>query len=234
MYHSRCPLETELQKKLKFNASGCISCIPEFACSGQILLVKGRLIDTIEGLASDMFFVGERHGATAELLAKYLLFLALQEYVEKRLLNERPDLQQHERAQLVVVRTLTADGTRIARTSTISQFVDSHALALAEMLQPSAPPSERAIDAFRFSPLLYVCSGRVIATLQNRYIYIAPQITQKGDVISVLQGSSLPWVSRPQGRDGQYKIVGACYVDGIMYNEEGNTAETLSDTFQLS
>ena len=134
----------------------------------------------------------------------------------------------------MVVRTLTADGARIMRTPTISRFDDCHALALADMLRASEPPSQRALDAFRdLSPLLYIRSGRVIATLRNRYICLAPMITKKDDVICLLQGSSLPWVLRPQAKFGQYKVVGAYYINGIMYNEGADTTETLSTSIEL-
>ena len=234
VYNCKCPLEAALVKQRKFNAGGCPSFTPKFAGHGMILLAKGKIIDTVESLASHLFSIGGRHGATAQFLGKELLFHSLLETVEKRLLNDTPVLQQTERAQLIVVRTLTADGTRILRTPAISRFDDCHALALADMLRASQPPSKRALDAFRnLSPLLYICSGRVIATLRNRYICLAPLTAQKDDVICLLQGSSLPWVLRPQAKNGQYKVVGACYIDGIMYNEERDTMETLTDTIEL-
>ncbi|MCJ1437946.1 hypothetical protein MMC27_007333 [Xylographa pallens] len=234
VYNSKCPLEADLVKQRKFNAGGCPSFTPEFADCGLVLLAKGRIIDTVESLASDSFYIGGRHGATAQFLGKELLFQSLLETVEKRLLMDTPALQQTERAQLIVVRTLTADGTRILPTPTISRFDDCHASALADMLRASEPPSEQALDAFRnLSPLLYICRGRVIATLRNRYICLAPMMAWKDDVIGLLQGSSLPWILRPQAKNGQYKVVGACYVDGIMYNEEEDTTETLSNTIEL-
>ncbi|MCJ1317293.1 hypothetical protein MMC15_002616 [Xylographa vitiligo] len=234
VFRNGCPLEADLVKQRKFNAGGYPTFTPTFADCGQILLAKGKIIDTIESLASDVLHIGGRHGATAGFLTKELLFHSLLELVEKPLLNETPELRQAERVKLIAVRTLTADGTRILRTPTISQFDECNALALADMLQASEAPSERALDAFRtLSPLLYVCSGRAIATLHNRYICLAPMAAQKDDVIGLLQGSSLPWVLRPEAKNGQYKVVGACYVDGIMYNEEGETKETLSNAIEL-
>ncbi|MCJ1281777.1 hypothetical protein MMC26_001100 [Xylographa opegraphella] len=233
-YSSRCPLEADLVKQRKFNAGGCPSCTPEFANSGQILVTKGKIIDIIELLVSDVLYIGGRHGASAEFLAKELRFQILMDLVGKRLLEETPGVPQLERAQLIVVRTLTADGTRILRTPTISHFNEYHTLALADMLRDPQSRSEHALDAFRkLSPLLYICSGRVIAALRNGYICLAPMMAQKNDVIGLLQGSSLPWVLRPQAKNGQYKVVGACYVDGIMYNEQGDTAEILSSTIEL-
>ncbi|MCJ1397675.1 hypothetical protein MMC11_000871 [Xylographa trunciseda] len=232
--NGRDPFEGNLAKKLKFNASGCPFFRPEFTGCGKILLARGKIIDTVETLASDMLRTYGQHGPTSENLSQELLFHSLLKLVENRLFNEAVGSQRPDQAQLIVVRTLTADGTRIRRTPKISQFDDRHALALADMLQYSKPPSELAVDASRnLSPLLYICSGRVIATLRNRYICLAPMITQEDDVIGLLQGSSLPWVLRPQIKSGQYKVVGACYVDGVMYNEEDNTADTLSDTIEL-
>ncbi|MCJ1386215.1 hypothetical protein MMC17_009341 [Xylographa soralifera] len=220
VYNSRYPLEAHLVKQRKFNAGGSPSSTPEFTDCGQISLAEGNVIDTIESMASDVFYTDGLYGVTADFFAHELLFHSLLELVGKRLLKTMLELQQSDRAQLVVVGTLTADGTRVLRSPTIFKIDDFHAFALPEMLRASKSPSERALNAFRnlFS-LLYICSGRVIATLRHRYLCIAPIVPLKGDVIGLLQGSFLPWVLRPQ-------------TENEHYNEAGDTTNTLSDTIE--
>jgi hypothetical protein len=46
---------------------------------------------------------------------------------------------------------------------------------------------------------------------------MCPEATERGDVISVLLGGSMPLMLRPAG--GQFRLVGECYVHGIMRGE---------------
>jgi hypothetical protein len=50
------------------------------------------------------------------------------------------------------------------------------------------------------------------------YIGIAPQESQKGDIICIFFGCSVPVVLQPQ-EDGEFKFVGECYVHGVMDGE---------------
>lgn len=60
--------------------------------------------------------------------------------------------------------------------------------------------------------------GRSFIATKEGYIGLAPGTTMAGDIVCVLLGCSTPLVLRPTGK-GQYKIVGDCYVHGLMYNE---------------
>jgi hypothetical protein len=43
-----------------------------------------------------------------------------------------------------------------------------------------------------------------------------PLGTQVGDKITIFEGSSVPFVVRQEAGNGAYKLVGACYIYGIM------------------
>ena len=58
---------------------------------------------------------------------------------------------------------------------------------------------------------------RRLATTTLGTIGIVPTATQKGDIIAILIGSSVPVVLRPDG--DTLKVVGTCYVHGIMEGE---------------
>ena len=48
---------------------------------------------------------------------------------------------------------------------------------------------------------------------------IGPQLVEPGDVVAVPEGFTIPFVLRPNGEAGQYKLVGAAYVQGVMRGE---------------
>ena len=62
------------------------------------------------------------------------------------------------------------------------------------------------------------CLGRSFISTREGYIGLAPKTTKVGDIVCVLLGSSTPMVLRAT-EDGHYKVVGQCYVHGLMYGE---------------
>lgn len=60
--------------------------------------------------------------------------------------------------------------------------------------------------------------NRRFFTAANGYIGLGPADLESGDIVSVLLGLRLPMILRPCG-SGNYKIVGTCYVHGIMTGE---------------
>jgi hypothetical protein len=43
--------------------------------------------------------------------------------------------------------------------------------------------------------------------------------TRVGDVVCVLSGGDVPFILRQVGNKGEYKLIGECYVAGIMHGE---------------
>jgi hypothetical protein len=43
--------------------------------------------------------------------------------------------------------------------------------------------------------------------------------TRVGDIVCVLFGSDVPFIVRQVGNKGDYKLIGECYVEGIMHGE---------------
>ena len=61
---------------------------------------------------------------------------------------------------------------------------------------------------------------------------LAPRHTERGDVICILHGSNVPCILRPvHGRE--YRLVGQCYIDGIMYGEAIKWDESDAEVFIL-
>jgi hypothetical protein len=61
-------------------------------------------------------------------------------------------------------------------------------------------------------------ANRRFAMLKYNVLSLVPKMTSVGDSIVILHGSSLPFVLRPAD-DGRFKMVGTCFVDGIMHGE---------------
>lgn len=61
------------------------------------------------------------------------------------------------------------------------------------------------------------CLERRLAVLNTGMLALVPEHTELSDVIYVLHGASFPFVLRKHGNN--YKLVGDCFVQGIMYGE---------------
>ena len=61
-------------------------------------------------------------------------------------------------------------------------------------------------------------TGRTLVTMANGLLGLVPEDTRPGDIIYVLFGCDVPLVLRPD-EGSTFKIVGECYVDGVMNGE---------------
>ena len=69
------------------------------------------------------------------------------------------------------------------------------------------------------SALFCACrSRRVAVTASGRFLGLVPRITRESDVIVCFPSGYVPFVLRPVREE--YQLVGLCYVDGLMYDEE--------------
>jgi len=59
--------------------------------------------------------------------------------------------------------------------------------------------------------------GRRMVTTEGRYLGLAPDAVQKGDVIAIVYGCNFPVVLRKCGEF--YLVIGESYIDGIMDGE---------------
>ena len=66
-----------------------------------------------------------------------------------------------------------------------------------------------------FARVATAIRGRSFLTTDDGYVGLAPIASKPGDEICVLLACRSPLVLRPCG-DGSYKVVGECYIDGLM------------------
>ncbi|KAL7803836.1 heterokaryon incompatibility domain-containing protein [Trichoderma afarasin] len=62
------------------------------------------------------------------------------------------------------------------------------------------------------------CPGRRFAVTDAGDFAAVPKVAQKGDVVCIFNGGRVPYVLRPCA-NGNYTLVGECYVDGMMRGE---------------
>lgn len=75
------------------------------------------------------------------------------------------------------------------------------------------------------------CERRTVIALEERTIALGPPNTEVGDVICILHGSKVPIVLRHQ--EENWRVIGPCYVDGVMFGEAVTWAEDEADLFDL-
>ena len=137
-------------------------------------------------------------------------------------------------------RTLTADCTRSGERSD-PVFMESFAafkefndqsLEMSVQSAPVEPGSEKdkLLDqAWRYeSAVQEVQKGRRICVTKGGYMGVTTHDAEKGDLLVIFQGFTMPFVLRR--KDDDFLIVGDCYIHGIM---DGELICTLEDKFEL-
>lgn len=69
--------------------------------------------------------------------------------------------------------------------------------------------------------------GRVLGTTEKSYLAMVPMMACVGDEIVIFSGGKVPFVIRAEGNN--FKLVGPCYVHGIMDGEAFPDGDTKSD-----
>jgi hypothetical protein len=67
-------------------------------------------------------------------------------------------------------------------------------------------------------------SGRKLVGTSNGFLGIAPLAARHGDLVYILLGCNLPVILRGTGR-GSFKLIGECYVQGLMNGESSPLAD---------
>lgn len=78
-------------------------------------------------------------------------------------------------------------------------------------------------------------TGRQICITDSGYFGLIPWYSEEGDLVCCLAGGSVPYVLRQCGRGNDFKLIGECYIHGVMQGEalRGAKLEDL-EVFQLS
>jgi len=66
------------------------------------------------------------------------------------------------------------------------------------------------------------CKSRQFAITHGKYMCLVPDTAKIGDTVAIIDGCSIPTILRPD--QGQFRLIGDCYVHGIMYGENERPA----------
>jgi Heterokaryon incompatibility protein (HET) len=102
---------------------------------------------------------------------------------------------------------------------------------------PAMPPSSGRYDhaVLQMNGMMwYHIKNRRLCLTKNGYIGMVPLSAEVGDVICVVYGSQVPFVFRPcKDIKGAYRLVGKCYIQGIMDGESKHIKDLEEKEFKL-
>lgn len=73
-------------------------------------------------------------------------------------------------------------------------------------------------SSYRATMRRWCSNRRFFVTAGKGYFGLGPISTEAGDAIYLLEGSAVPFILK-KNTDGTYRIVGECYLQGIMHGE---------------
>ncbi|KAI1395822.1 heterokaryon incompatibility protein-domain-containing protein [Hypoxylon fuscum] len=81
----------------------------------------------------------------------------------------------------------------------------------------SSIPRPEGINLLIF--IKHYCEGRCFFTTKEGRWGLGPPLSRPGDICAILFGADVPFILRPQVKQGHYKLVGQGYIYGVMYGE---------------
>ena len=175
--------------------------------------------------------------------------------------SDSPDAVTHEERKIYLRDTLpmlfgllcsVTDATksshmlRIINTIRIDGYVNLHILAsdnswepaIVESmfstilgLEPGQKPAETVNRWLLSLAAEALClTNRRFALLDKHYFGLVPRDARAGDKVAILHGLTIPVILRSKGRE-RYELVGACFVDGIMFGEATTWSEQNASRF---
>ena len=107
------------------------------------------------------------------------------------------------------VETLVPAGDNMPSVNDVSQYVR-------DVLR--GPFEEIGCDSLLLRHLYYAMERRWLSVSKEGHICLVPAVAMKGDIVCVILGCKSPLLLRPLP-NGNYTVVGECYIHGLMYGE---------------
>lgn len=76
-------------------------------------------------------------------------------------------------------------------------------------------------------------TGRAFFATQKRHLGWAPKCADPGDLVCVFPGAEVPYILRSVGDQGQFRMIGECYIHGFMNGEAMSMNALAMYQFQL-
>ena len=95
-------------------------------------------------------------------------------------------------------------------------------------------PLTRRQKARVYSSILAGFKGWRFVTTKRRRCGIVPENAKKGDILTIFGGGNVPFLLRKSdSKPGAYRLVGACYINGIMDGESFSFQDVKQGTFEI-
>ena len=207
----------------------------------EALIVRGKIVSKILCIVNHHFdqhyFMDEDRG-----------FLNLDghlEYITTLLAPEATDKITRER----VLKTLIADGAVPRHRITTEKPSSLSSERIRELLYaydmwPRMVANDNSIpnlgkvkkDLFQLQQYSLIVQNKRLAGCLGKFLALVPRVCiEKADCqIAILHGSKVPivMIENPEGK-GQWRVIGQCYLEGMMYGEGVDWEEEDADVFTI-
>ena len=213
---------------MPFHAGGCMAEKFVIDETRGILNIHGKIIDSVAEIAKQRHWSGSSlrdhrdiHKHNSDELAKY-----------EELLSRLKSYPTGETVEDAFWRTLILNH-KIDGSVAPQEFKKSYEAfraAIKDQQYCATRPSgdmqveretyNRQLMAFDFAETMHrwQCHTHLFVT-ENGFLGQVPRTAQIGDIICVFLGGHVPFVLRPLERGGSYRLIGDCYVHGMMNGE---------------
>lgn len=235
-------ISTWYSTKGSFCASGTTALLARVSTDQRLLTINGTVVDSISAIGdttlldSDMWtFVNSLYTLvdamttypTGESLETVKAMLPIGN-ASRPMLEKPGDLRLAEESR---TRRLQDEGFEWTRTT--SKF-----LTIQAFLDFFRQPNEVRASAWKYWSTVSSFSLRLsharFFTTDRGYAGLAPRGVQKGDKVVLFHGGAVPFLIRPnESPGGTYKLVGECYVHGIMHGEGLKLSNSKEETIHL-
>lgn len=245
-------LATQLsaQPDRDYNASGDTVLQTYLADGGNMLMIRGRIVDRLQRLGSNSLSLGDGRAVEA-LISRDGDCLR-----ENLQTMHRPGHQWLSECLAIAKTTSTASGEEAFQDAllgdqlSINDVPKSMAVARSEFstqihlykAMAYERDYENRLSAFLASSRLkssYLLGSKIIDRQQRRFgrtekgrLGWLPPVAEEGDLICVFDGMELPYAIRPAA-GGRYLLVGECIIRGLMMGEAMEFPRVAPETFVL-
>lgn len=193
----------------------------------DILSTRGRIVDYVEEIIDAEVPNDVSGAARREVMIQTVIPLLV------ATLRSRETSQTEQQIAHILIKTITLNGYIRAMNQGQSGLLpeawsEATSSYMVDCMLTGVTPVAAAIGGIdpeswvlAFVRQTLACVNRRFAlTKSNRFGHV-PMFAKPGDSIAILHGSSLPFVLR-NSEGGCLKMIGTCFVDGLMYGEAVN------------
>lgn len=222
-----------VQQYKDYNASGDTVLATRLDDGGDMLMIRGRVVDRVQCLGSDNRSLGDAHILKTVMNGDLGIF---RRNIQRMLLQR---CQWLEECLAITKISNTGDEEKVFRDALLADFLvnkerpQSMAVVRSEFSTQIRLYKAMADEKYQLCAMLasmslkssHLLESMIVEKVQRRFactdngrIGWLPPVAQEGDFICVFDGMELPYAIRPT-EDGRYLLVGECVILGLMSGE---------------